>query len=142
MAWRMRIISFYPHHFRSSNSWRHTDSGHGRQDTRPAVANRWSTDPMVCEVRKVGGRCTRPYRLLFSENRREADEQVPITHRPKGSLVPATALVILGALQGLEEDEEQTGLAVGEMAGHPCGVIKYVPDTTSNCSSPLLCLEG
>lgn len=77
MAWRMRIISFYPHHFRSSNSWRHTDSGHGRQDTRPAVANRWSTDPMVCEVRKVGGRCTRPYRLLFSENRREADEQVP-----------------------------------------------------------------
>lgn len=67
---------------------------------------------------------------------------MPITHRPKGSLVPATALVILGALQGLEEDEEQTGLAVGEMADHPCAVIKYVPDTTLNCSSPLLCLEG
>lgn len=45
MAWRMHIISFYPHHIRSSNSWRHTDSGHGRQDTRPVVANQWSADP-------------------------------------------------------------------------------------------------
>lgn len=45
MAWRMHSISFYPHHVRFSNSWTHTDSGHGRQDIRPAVANRWSADP-------------------------------------------------------------------------------------------------
>lgn len=68
---------------------------------------------------------------------------MPIMHRQMSSLVSATALIlILGAPQGLEGDEEDKGLAVEEMADHPCGVIKYVSDTTSNCSSPLLRLEG
>lgn len=58
-----------------------------------------------------------------------------------GSLAPATAPVIQGALPGLEGDEDDKGLAVEEMAEPPCGVIKYVPDTTSNGSSPLLLLE-
>lgn len=65
---------------------------------------------------------------------------LPITQM--GSLVPTTAPVILGALQGLEGDEEDQGLAVEEMADRPCGIRKYVPDTTSNCSSPPLHLGG
>lgn len=61
-------------------------------------------------------------------------------HRQMSSLVPAAAL-ILEAPQGLEGDEDK-GLAVEEMADHPCGVIEYVSDTTSNCSSPPLRPEG
>lgn len=58
---------------------------------------------------------------------------LPKTHRQLSSLVPATAPVILGALQRLEGDGEDKGSAMEKL-----GVIKYVPDTTSNCSSPLL----
>ena len=54
-----------------------------------------------------------------------------------GSLVPATAPITLGALHRLEGGGEDKGLAVEEM-----GVIKHVPGTTSDWSSPWFHLEG
>lgn len=62
---------------------------------------------------------------------------MPTTHRQLGSLVPATAPIILGALHRLEGGGEDKGLAVEEM-----GVIKHVPGTTSKWSSPWFHLEA